>query len=146
QRGRAEVEIADREQVHAEASAERVAGPGTEDRREHRERETAAGIAPDRHVERRMEDPQEEREDRGRRDGHPATASVAGAESAAAPRPPAAGRMRPPPRHTSPSYSAHAWPGAAAHTGSSVSTVHVVRRVAAARGSGRTVASPSDAR
>ncbi len=85
----------------------------------------AAGAAPDEDVEGRVEDADQDREDRRgahrlrRRSRVAATAERA---------------IRPPPRTTSPSYSTAACPGATAHTGSSVSTTTAPRPARRARG------------
>ena len=107
-------------------AAERVAGPRAEERGEDEERQPPAGRAADQDVQRRRG-----RSRRGgpgpapgpitrRAGGRPATAVARIGSATIAP---PATAIRPPPRTTSPSYRTAAWPGAAAQTGSSVSTI-----------------------
>ena len=90
---------------HAQPVAERVAGPGTEDRRPDHQRQPAAGAAPDQDVDRGVEHAHEDAEDERRVEAH-ADATRTASDAAGRDDERVARRaIRPPPSTTSPSYS-----------------------------------------
>ena len=64
------MEVADHQDVEAEAIREHIAGPSPEDSRHDDDGQAPAGVAPDEHEERCVEDADEDAEDEGGADAH----------------------------------------------------------------------------
>ena len=92
-----EVEVADSKRVDRHPGADRVASPGAEDRRRDQQGEPGAGVAPDEHIRRDVEQAHDDGEDQ-RRPDHAALAAVDGRSATGA-----GAAIRPPPRQRSPS-------------------------------------------
>ena len=140
-RRREQVEVADHQDVEPEPVGERIAGPRAEDRGDHDDRQAAARRAADEDEQRGVEDADQDGKDRAPVRGSRAPSRRARRSAGSTLGRTGAGRaIRPPPSTTSPSYSTAAWPGAAAHTGASVSTSQRPPRAGSAADAGRTVA------